>query len=410
MGVFLKVKKKVLFMLSSMNIGGVEKSLLSLLSVIPKDKYEITVLLLKKNGGFINLVPEWIKVIEVNWFKEIEPIILKPPQETIKEFIKKKPIKETLWFLFSYLLSKNRNDRHIFYKYIFKDIPTSREVYDVAISYQGPTEIIDYYIANKIIAKKKISWIHFDVSKHTINLKLYKKLYENFDKVFVVSKEAKEKFIEKDLLKDKEKVSVFKNIISPELIRKMSIDNKFSLDKDYIGTKIVTVGRLSKEKGQDIAIKVLAKLIEKGYKVRWYCVGEGKDKLEYERLISTLGLESSFIFIGQVLNPYPYIAESDIYVQTSRHEGYCLTLAEARCLRKPIITTNFTGANEQINDQFDGFIVGANENELFEKVKYLLENNDRLSFFSNNLRQSNVDTTNEIEQLYEYIDKESAFL
>jgi len=73
-----------------MNIGGVEKSLLSLLSVIPKDKYNITILLLEKKGGFLEYLPQWVKVEETNWFQDIKPILMDSPYETIKSYIKNK--------------------------------------------------------------------------------------------------------------------------------------------------------------------------------------------------------------------------------------------------------------------------------------------------------------------------------
>ena len=81
--------KKILFMISSMNIGGVEKSLLSLLSVIPKEKYEITILTLDKKGGFLEYIPNNVKLIEAEWFKYIKPIIMDSPQNIIKRYIKK---------------------------------------------------------------------------------------------------------------------------------------------------------------------------------------------------------------------------------------------------------------------------------------------------------------------------------
>ena len=78
-----------------------------------------------------------------------------------------------------------------------------------------------------------------------------------------------------------------------------------------------------------------------GYKVKWYCVGDGNARKEYEELIKERKLEGDFILLGAIPNPYPYMKNADIYVQTSRHEGYCLTLAEAKCLCKFIISTNF---------------------------------------------------------------------
>src|SRR5690625_6664075 len=98
------------------------------------------------------------------------------------------------------------------------------------------------------------------------------------------------------------------------------------------------------EKGQDLAIKALAKLIDAGYTVRWYCVGEGGARKEYERMVDHHGLHDHFAFLGADANLSTYMKDCDIYVQPSRHEGYCITLAEVKVLKKPIITTDFTGA------------------------------------------------------------------
>lgn len=395
------MKKKILFMLSSMNIGGVEKSFLSLLSVIPKDKYDITLLLLEKKGGFLGNIPDWIKVEEATWYSNIKDIILQPPHKTLRNYFKKKQYTKMVSFLSKYLISKKLSDRNIYYDHVLKEVPKDFNSYDVAISYQGPTDIIDFYIANKVTSKKKLTWIHFDVSKHLINTKLYKKLHKKFDRIFVVSEEAKRRLIEK-IPQDKNKTEVFKNILSSNVIKDMSL-SEVDFDNSFIGIKILTVGRLSKEKGQDMAIKVLSKLIESGYNVRWYCIGEGEDRLEYENLIHKLGLESDFILLGSKQNPYPYIANSDLYVQTSRHEGFCLTLAEARCLHRPIITTNFSGAYEQVTDNYDGLIVGFDQNELFEKITYLINNPRKSEDLMKNLLNNNVDTTSEISKLYQYI-------
>ncbi|MGF9965398.1 glycosyltransferase [Bacillus rhizoplanae] len=394
--------KKILFMVSSMNIGGVEKSLLSLLSVLPKEKYDITVLVLEKKGGFLEYIPDWVKVEEVTWFKKIKSIIMQPPKQTIKDYYNNKQYTKILSFICSYLISKQLNDRYVYYKSVFKDVPNDINKYDVAIAYQGPTDVIDYYIANKVNATKKISWVHFDVSKHTINERLYDRLYNKFDKIFVVSKEAKKRLIEK-IPAVENKTDFFPNIVPRDVINEMSKE-LVEFDDTYKGKKIVTVGRLSKEKGQDLAIKVLFRLRKKGYDVRWYCVGDGNDKKEYEMLINEYNLKSDFILLGSTPNPYPYIAKADIYVQTSRHEGYCLTLAEAKCLGKPIVTTDFIGAYEQIEDGHNGFIVECSEEELYKRVKYLIDNKIERDKIVNNLSKDKFNTKTEIEIFFDYIE------
>ena len=388
-------------MVSSMNIGGVEKSLLSLLSVIPKDKYDVTILTLEKKGVFLGYIPSHIRIEEATWFKGIKPIIMESPQSTLKRYLAKGKLFKIPSFVYSYYKSKNTGDRYIYYKNILKSIPDNEEIYDVAIAYAGPTEIIDAYIGYKVNAKKKIGWIHFDISKHNINEKLYKTLYEKFNKIFVVSNEANKKLNE-IIPNTVGKSEVLLNIISKDLVCNMASE-EIDFDDKFDGIKIVTVGRLSREKGQDLAINALLKLKQDGYKVRWYCVGEGNARDEYEKLIKEKNLEGNFILLGANPNPYPYIKKSDIYVQTSRHEGYCLTLAEAKCLCKPIVTTNFIGAYEQIKNKINGFIVNQNEDDIYEKIKFIIDNNYIRDKFISNLNNTKLNTVNNVNKLLDYI-------
>ncbi|MFQ6881177.1 glycosyltransferase [Clostridium sp.] len=395
------MKKKILFMVSSMNIGGVEKSLLSLLAVIPKEKYEITILTLDKKGGFLEYIPNNVKLIEAEWFKYIKPIIMDSPQNIIKRYIKNYEFLKILSFIYSYFKTKKTNDRYIYYKHVLKSIPECKEKYDVAIAYAGPTEIIDAYISHKVKAEKKIAWVHFDISKHKINKKLYNNLYERFNKIFAVSNECKKK-LDEIMPAVRNKSEVLLNIVSENLINEMSESN-IDFDDNYKGIKIITVGRLSKEKGQDLAIKALAKLKKDRYDVKWYCIGEGNSRQEFEQLIKEYNLENDFLLLGATSNPYPYIKNADIYVQTSRHEGYCLTLAEAKVLNKPIVTTNFIGAYEQIKNNENGFIVSCNENDLADAIRNLIDEKKFCSKFSKKLREEKIDTTNEVNKLLEYI-------
>jgi glycosyltransferase involved in cell wall biosynthesis len=383
------IMKKVLFMLSSMNIGGVEKSFLSLLSKMPKEKYDITLLLLEKKGGFLKQVPDWIKVEEAEWFRQVKPIIMQSPQKTISDYKANKAYHKIPAFIYSYILSEKLfKDRYMFYKNVFKIIPKHKETFDIAISYQGPTDIIDYYIANRVRAKRKISWVHFDITKHKINEKLYEKLYEKLNDIFVVSKTGEKKLIER-IPSVFGKTKVFMNIISHRAIKEMSEKDVF-FDEDYNGKRIVTVGRLSEEKGQDIAIKVLSRLRKDGYDVRWYCVGEGKQRHAYEQLIEAHGLKKDFVLLGSAANPYPFISRSDIYVQPSRHEGFCLTLAEAKSLNKPIVTTNFTGADEQIKNDKTGLVVDVDEEQVYQAIKKLINNPSQCRKLSANLMKEAI--------------------
>ncbi|MEG1003861.1 MAG: glycosyltransferase [Clostridium sp.] len=396
------MKKKILFMVSSMNIGGVEKSLISLLNAIPKEKYEINILTLEKKGGFLNEIPSYINVHEAKWYREINHVIMDAPQKTVKIYLENGEYYKSINFCIAYLYSKYFKNRNVLLKNIFKNTQCCEEIYDVAIAYAGPTEIIDYYIANKVKANKKISWVHFDISKHIINSKLYSKIYSKVNKIFTVSKEAKGQ-LELAIPNIEDKTEIFYNVISKQMIREMS-NQKEEFYGEFKGFKIVTVGRLSKEKGQDIAINVMHKLKEDGFNIRWYCIGEGRDRLYYENLISKLGLEKDFILLGSKLNPYTFINQADLYVQPSRHEGYCLTLAEAKCLNKPIVTTDFTGAREQIKHNYNGLICKCNEEDLYEKILLLYKDLNKRKEIVKNLSMDRIGKTNNVEKLFQFID------
>lgn len=361
------MKKKLLFMLSTMNIGGVEKSFLSLVSKLSPEKYEITLLLLEKKGGFLELLPKHIKVKEVHWFSKIKPILMNSPHSILKKYLKEKRIIKSINFIRAYYLSKYTNDRFFYLKEMMKDVSDEKEEYDLAIAYPGPTEIIDYFILEKVTAKNKIGWMHFDSTKVNMNQKLYEYMYKKFDRVCVVSNEGKRK-LESRFGKSR-KIKVFKNIVDEDLINEMALEKITDININLKTFKIATLGRLSLEKGQDLGIKALKKLCEEGLDVHWYFIGDGLNRKNYEDLVKQLKLEKNVTFLGNKTNPYSYIKMADLYVQTSRHEGYCIALNEARILKKAIITTDFTGAREQILSEKDGLICGVNEEEIFLSVK-----------------------------------------
>ena len=389
--------KKILFMCINMNIGGTEKALLTMLNEMDRSKYEITLLMLEEYGGFLNQIPDGIKVMYLKEYKTLKKFINDPPQLVAKELIKNRKIIKGLSVLFVYIISKLMKDISIYYKYILSNVDTLNEEYDIAIAYAGPMDFISYFVINKIKSKKRVQWIHFDISKIGFNINFAKRIYDKFDKVFVVSNEGKDKLI--NLIPSlKDKTEVFLNIISCKMIEKMSYEGEGFSD-DFDGTRILTVGRLSKEKGQDLIIPVLKKLKENGYKVRWYCIGDGPARKEYEKLVDELNIKDDFIFLGSKLNPYTYMKECNIYVQPSKHEGYCITLGEARCFNNPIVTTNFTGANEQIVNENTGLVCEINEEEIYKAIKKLLDDKKLYKNIKDNLNNEIVDSTKEIRKL-----------
>ncbi|WML47814.1 glycosyltransferase [Neobacillus sp. PS3-34] len=398
------MKKKLLFMLVNMNVGGTEKALLNMISNIPEEKYDVTILMLEKYGEFLSCIPSWVNVEYIQEYENLKGLLNEAPQITLFKLLKERKIVKAIEIMFFLLISKIMQERSYLFNYVLRNYQIENKVYDIAVAYAGPMDFISFFVATKIKAKKRIQWIHFDVTKIGFNKKFASKIYKNFDKIFVVSREGRSK-LTSILPNLKNKTENFSNILSSSLVNEMAEEGDGFQD-NFTGIRILTVGRLSKEKGQDLSIPVLERLKKDGFNVKWYCIGEGNARKVYENIIKEFALENDFILLGSKPNPYPFIKQCDIYVQNSRHEGYCITLSEAKCLHKPIITTNFAEAKEQISHRKTGLIINKEE-ELYYAIKLLLNNMNLRQKLSENLKEENVDTTKEIVKFLELVEENS---
>ncbi|MEI2317512.1 glycosyltransferase [Bacillus paramobilis] len=392
------MKKKILFMVINMNIGGTEKALLNMIAEIPKEKYEVTILMLEKKGEFLNFIPKGVRIEYVKDYEEMQCILNKPTRLVIADFIKQRKIVKALQLAVLYVISKVMKERSVIFKYCLQNYEGAYKNYDIAIAYAGPMDFISYFVANKVEARRKIQWIHFDIEKIYFNKHFVNKVYKKFQHVFVVSDVGKIKLTQTvpELIN---KTETFLNIISPEMICKMANEGIGFAD-DFEGVRILTVGRLSIEKGQDLTISVLAKLKEAGFNVRWYCIGDGKERGMYEKLVENYDVQGDYIFLGAVSNPYPFMKQCDLYVQPSRYEGYCITLAEARCFNNPIISTDFTGASEQIIHNHNGLIVQFDEQQMYDSIVQILSDKSLEGRLRKNIEKEVVDTREELKKLY----------
>lgn len=369
-------------MINTMNLGGTEKSLISLLSVMSRDKHDVTILMLEKYGELQYFIPKWVKVEYLNGYSSIKNIISKPPHKTIIEFLKRGRLIKVLKIFNTYVKYKISKNFDCFYFEVLKKHKTIEE-YDIAIAYAGPFDFISYFIVKKINAKIKVQWIHFDVSKVLSLATFGNKYYQYFDKIFCVSENAKVVF--DDMFPNFcDKTSVFKNIVSKSNLEKSaSIGETFS--DGYDGLKILTLGRLSEEKGQQMIPSIVHRLKKDKIKFKWYLIGDGKLKDNLLSQIKELDLRNDLIVLGSKINPYRFVKDCDIYVQTSFHEGYCLTVHEAKILNKPVVITNVASADNLILNGEDGLIVEINEEAIYTGVKKLITDTKLRMLLSRNL-------------------------
>ncbi|WP_226038114.1 glycosyltransferase [Aquibacillus saliphilus] len=391
------MKIKIVFMVINMNIGGTEKALLNMIEEMPRDQYEITILMLEKYGGFLESIPSRVNAEYLDEYFEMKDELNKPPKTVALNLIKKGQFVKGVGFTLTILLSKVIKNKGLLFKFLLRNVHELEKKYDVAVAYAGPMDFISYFVIKKIKADKKIQWIHFDITKIGFDVKFAEIFYKKFDKIFVVSKEGKKKINQK-LPKLKERIETFSNILSTDKVLRMA-DEGLGFTDDFNGIRILTVGRLSIEKGQDLIIPILARLREKGLNIRWYCIGEGNARSEYETLISDHQVKEDFILLGANSNPYPYMKECDIYVQPSRHEGFCITLGEAKCFNKPIVSTNFTGAKEQISNNKTGLIVGFDKDQMVNAIEQMI-NKDFREQIVTNIQKEHTSNTSDFKQFF----------
>lgn len=364
------MKKKVLFMLNDMNVGGTEKAFLNLVNTMSPEEYDVTLLLLRRWGGFMDAVPDWVKVETIEGYDRLKREIMDPPLPIVKDYLKQGKLWRGAGIAWTHLWFKLTGDRAPYYRFVLWGTQKKREPYDVAVAFAGPTDVISVYLQEHIEAPVKVQWIHFDIRKFQFNAETARRLYPKFQHVFVVSEEARQALLH--VLPEIEGISrTVPNVISANLCRQQAEQGE-SFTDGYTGTRIVTLGRLSAEKGQDIIPEVAAELAAGGVDFRWYLIGDGKLRSVIEEKAAALGVTDRVVLLGTKTNPYPYLKDADLYVQTSVHEGFCITLGEAKVFGMPIVSTNCAGAHEQLDGRNNSRIVEREVQALLEAVEDLI--------------------------------------
>lgn len=382
------MKKKIAIVTRRLIAGGIEKSLISMLRQLDKEKFEVTVFVMGSGGEFEKFIPSWVEIINI--YGEENSV-----KDKILNSIKKLHLIDAAKIPYIYYkVSKARPGKEQ-EDYLNRLVKPSEKEYDIAIAYHVPASYPVIFVAEKLNAKKKIAWIHSDVEVYKNELDNYIKYYERFDRIVCVSKYGKKKFdMQYPYLSNKTEV-IYNIVDIDEIIERSNEKIKLEFNSNYIN--LLTVGRLTEEKGYDLIPYVVRKLKEKRVKFKWYIIGEGELRSKLEEQIISLNLQEDIILLGSLDNPYPYFKNCDIYVQPSRHEGYCITLAEARIFNKPIVTTNFVGALEQITNNETGLVVSFNISELVTAIYKLITNKELRIKFSNNLINEKLDVTTKID-------------
>lgn len=387
------MKKKVLFIMYNLELGGAEKSLISILNNMDYTRYEVDLFLYEHSGELIEQLPK-----EVTLLPEIKKYatLCNSTKETFKDgYIRLGTVRTISKYHANLRKLPLAYDQYL-YRYGSKLMEKLSKEYDTAISNIWPHNLV----VEKVNARRKIGWIHTDYSQMKVDYDMDFKILNKLDFIVAVSNQCKE-VMDKIYPQLKSKIVIIENIVSKDVITKLAEEplkeiNEFK-SRDI---KLLTVARLHPEKGVDRAVEAAKKLKDEGKCFKWYIIGYGAQEKELLKRSKELGIEKEVRFLGKKINPYPYFKSCDIYVQPSRYEGKAITITEAKFFNKPIVITDYNSAKDQIDHGKNGLIVENSTQGVYEGIKELMENTTIMEKFEENLKKDGISITNEIEKIY----------
>lgn len=339
---------KVLFMIHDLGPGGAEKVLVNLVNNLDKSKFDVT--LISLFGGGVN---------EKNLNKDVN-----------------------YHYIFKRMIRGNSKIMKLFspkflYKFCVKDN------YDIEISYlEGPSARIISGCNNP--NTKLISWIHVEQHTRKVAAQSFRSYresldcYNKFDKIVCVSESVKEDF--ENLYDLRVRADVLYNTNETDQIlavKDEKVEDGLFHDNEI---KLCGVGKIMPIKGFDKLAHIHKKLIDDGFNLHTYILGDGMDREKIEKYVLDNKLENTFTFLGYQTNPYKYVSRCDLFICASTSEGFSTAATEALIVGTPVITTPVAGMAEMLGDNNEyGVISEMSEESLYQCIKELISDPNLLN-------------------------------
>ena len=266
-----------------------------------------------------------------------------------------------------------------------------KEHYDIAVSYlEGPTSRILSGCTDP--DTKRIAWLHIELDSPKLASLGFRspteaeRAYNQFDHIVAVSKNVRECFLRH--LKVTTPVSILYNTNETEQIAAKAVfepdDPRFKRDLP----SVCSVAKLMKTKGFDRLINVHKQLLTEGLPHRVYILGIGEEQHFLESKIREYGVQDTFLLLGFKPNPYQYVSRCDLYVCSSRREGFSTAVTEALIVGTPVVSTNCSGAKELLGENNEyGLVVDNSEAGVYAGMKKMLSNPALLAHYKEKAKE-----------------------
>ncbi len=388
-------KKKILFINYSLHSGGIEKSLVTLLSLFDDSAYEVDLQLFAGEGLFLDRVPAEVNLLDPLFPPEYRLNI----RQAFPALVRKgHPLLAVCRLLVSFAgLKGTMGERLVkMWKIERHFVRPNPKRYDAAVAFMEGQPI--YYNITKVQASRKIGFIHGDYTAMGLNAAFDRAYVEKLDALCTVS-ESCLTALRQTFPEYAEKCHVIYNIISAEFLRSLA-EKDPGFSDGFEGLRILSIARLSHQKGLDLALPAVDRIRRNGPAFRWYIIGVGPEEEPLRRQVKELQLEDHVVFLGEQANPYPYLRQCDIYLQPSRFEGKAIAVDEAMALCRPILLTAFSTAADQIDSGRNGLIVPMTPEGIEQGLRELMGSEELRARCSAELEKGSFSNESEINKLY----------
>ena len=379
--------------------GGAEKSLVNLLNLIDYKKYTVDLLLFKQEGLFLTQIPKEVRLLPLTSSLRYAYKIDMGMFGSLSGF--KTGMLRLMGTVVCKVLYKEKAGQQRWVKCYKHCLPNLEGKYDIAVGFlEGEAS---YYVIDKVNAEKKILWIHNDFNeiKKYEDAKIYEKYFQKADSVVSISDKCVQ-ILKQNYPALVDKFYCLPNLTSGSLLKKMS--EEFEVSEFEINQfNVLSIGRLTRQKGYDIAIDAVKILKEKYSDIHWWIIGAGELEEQLKKQVKDNELEEYITFLGLKANPYPYIRSCDLLVQPSRWEGKSVVLDEAKILAKPILATNYSTIKDQLKDEKEGLITDISPNAIAEGIVKLRENSGLYNSIQSYLDKHEYGNEREVAQYYKLL-------
>lgn len=400
------MRKKILFVINTMGRAGAETALLELLRNLEGAEYDISLFVIMGQGEMAGKLPSYVRLRNEK-FNDTSVLSGKGKWGMVKTvcqaFFRNGGLLKKLGNMARGFRSMRKRGKLQTDKLLWRMLSDGsvrfEERFDLAVAWlEGASA---YYVADHVNAARKCAFIHIDYESAGYTREMDQNCWDSFEKIFMVSREVMEHFLAV-YPEYKDKAAVFHNLVDQEGIRRRSREQGGFMD-GYEGMRLLTVGRLTYQKAYDIAIDAMKLLKDRGCRARWYVLGEGDQRRTLEKKIAALGLKEDFVLLGAVDNPYPYYAQTDLYLHATRFEGKSIAIQEAQTLGCAVIASDCNGNREQIENGVDGILCGLTPEEIADAAELLLQDEKKRKELGAAAERKNISRERQLQTLLELL-------